>query len=197
MGRSAAGVRGIRLGKGDKVVGAVNLRRKGTSILVATQKGFGKRSEEDEYRISHRGGKGIFTVKASEKTGKMVAIKEVVDTDDIVIVTSDGMVIRQHAADIRVAGRNTQGVHLIRLNTGDSIAAVAAVVAEEEEEKQLAEKEKYGSNNKPSAQDKSSIDDKNEIGQENMFTQKPDKTEKNKPIPKKKTVIKKSGKKKK
>jgi DNA gyrase subunit A len=197
MGRSAAGVRGIRLGKGDKVVGAVNLRRKGTSILVATQKGFGKRSEEDEYRISHRGGKGIFTVKASEKTGKMVAIKEVVDTDDIVIVTSDGMVIRQHAADIRVAGRNTQGVHLIRLNTGDSIAAVAAVVAEEEEEKQLAEKEKNGANNKPPAPDTSSIGDKEEIGQENMFSQKPDKTEKKKPILPKKTAKRKSGKKKK
>jgi DNA gyrase subunit A len=149
MGRSAAGVRGIRLGKGDKVVGAVNLRRKGTSILVATQKGFGKRSEEDEYRISHRGGKGIFTVKASEKTGKMVAIKEVVNTDDVVIVTSDGMIIRQHASDIRVAGRNTQGVHLIRLKEGDSIADVAAVVAEDEEEIRLVEEEKKSSRTKP------------------------------------------------
>jgi DNA gyrase subunit A len=197
MGRSAAGVRGIRLGKGDKVVGAVNLRRKGTTILVATQKGFGKRSEEDEYRISHRGGKGIFTVKASEKTGKMVAIKEVVDTDDIVIVTSDGMVIRQHAADIRVAGRNTQGVHLIRLNEGDSIAAVAAVVAEGEEEKQLAEKEKNGANNKSSATDKPSIDGKDYLKQENIFTPEPDKVEKKKTVLPKKTVKKLSGKKKK
>jgi DNA gyrase subunit A len=141
MGRSAAGVRGIRLRKGDRVIGAVNLQRKGTTILVATHKGFGKRSETSEYRISHRGGKGIFTVKTSEKTGKMVAIKEVVNTDDIVIVTSDGMIIRQHASDIRVAGRNTQGVRLIRLKEGDTIADVAAVVAEEEEDKQLAEKE--------------------------------------------------------
>jgi len=197
MGRSAAGVRGIRLGKGDKVVGAVNLRRKGTTILVATQKGFGKRSEEDEYRISHRGGKGIFTVKASEKTGKMVAIKEVVDTDDIVIVTSDGMVIRQHAADIRVAGRNTQGVHLIRLNEGDTIAAVAAVVAEEEEEKQLAEKEKNGANNKSSVPDKPSINGKEESKQEKLFTPKPDKSEKKKQIQQKKTMKKLSGKRKK
>jgi DNA gyrase subunit A len=148
MGRAAAGVRGIRLGKGDKVVGAVNLQRKSTTILVATQKGYGKRSETDEYRISHRGGKGIFTVKTSEKTGKMVAIKEVVDTDDVVIVTSDGMIIRQHASDIRVAGRNTQGVHLIRLKDGDSIADVAAVVAEEEEDKQLSEQENKKSNGK-------------------------------------------------
>jgi len=134
MGRAAAGVRGIRLGKSDKVIGAVNLRRKGTTILVATDKGFGKRSDEDEYRISHRGGKGIITVKISDKTGKMVAIKEVVDTDDLVVVTTNGMIIRQHAADVRVAGRNTQGVRLIRLNDGDSIADVAAVVSEEDEE---------------------------------------------------------------
>lgn len=150
MGRTATGVRGIRLGKGDKVVGAVNLQRKGTTILVASQKGYGKRSEEGEYRTSHRGGKGIFTVKTSDKTGKMVALKEVVDTDDIVIVTSEGMIIRQHAANIRVAGRNTQGVRLIRLNEGDSIADVAVVVAEEEEEKQLAEKEKNSANGKAS-----------------------------------------------
>jgi DNA gyrase subunit A len=197
MGRSAAGVRGIRLGKGDKVVGAVNLRRKGTTILVATQKGFGKRSEEDEYRISHRGGKGIFTVKASEKTGKMVAIKEVVDTDDIVIVTSDGMVIRQHAADIRVAGRNTQGVHLIRLNEGDSIADVAAVVAEEEEEKQLAEKDKNGVTNKSTTSNKPSNDNKNELKQENLLTPKSDKNEKKKQTPSKKTAKRLNGKKKK
>jgi DNA gyrase subunit A len=139
MGRTAAGVRGIRLGKGDKVIGAVNLRRKGTTILVATGNGFGKRSEENEYRISHRGGKGIITVKISEKTGKMVAIKEVVNTDDIVVVTTSGMIIRQHASDIRIAGRNTQGVRLIRLKEGDAVADVAAVVAEEEEEKQIIE----------------------------------------------------------
>lgn len=142
MGRSAAGVRGINLGKDDKVVGMVNLRRKGTSILIATENGYGKRSEEGEYRVSHRGGKGIITVKTSEKTGKMVSIKEVVDTDDVVVVTSDGMVIRQHATDIRLAGRNTQGVRLIKLDSGDVVADVAIVMAEEEEEKQLAEKEK-------------------------------------------------------
>ena len=187
MGRSAAGVRGIRLGKGDKVIGAVNLRRKGTTILVATQKGFGKRSEEDEYRISHRGGKGIFTVKASDKTGKMVAIKEVVDTDDVVIVTSDGMVIRQHAADIRVAGRNTQGVHLIRLKEGDSIADVAAVVAEEEEEKQLAEKEKNGTNNKSTGEIQLSLEKNDELKEEKSVPQKPVKGEKDKPNSSKKT----------
>lgn len=180
MGRTAAGVRGIRLGKNDKVIGAVNLRRKGTTILVATEKGFGKRSEEEEYRISHRGGKGIITVKISDKTGKMVAIKEVVDTDDVVVVTTSGMIIRQHAADIRVAGRNTQGVHLIRLKEGDSIADVAAVVAEEEEEKQLIEQE-----NKPPAEKKENFehspiqpnDGKSDVKQNSSRTQKSRKKE--------------------
>jgi DNA gyrase subunit A len=144
MGRSAAGVRGIRLGKKDKVVGVVNLRRKGTAILIATEGGYGKRSKEGEYRVTRRGGKGIITVKTSEKTGMMVAIKEAVETDDVVVVTSNGMIIRQHASDIRVAGRNTQGVRLIRLDQGDAVADIAIVIAEEEEEKRLAEKELVG-----------------------------------------------------
>ncbi len=133
MGRTASGVRGIRLGKKDTVIGAVVLRRAGTTILVATEKGFGKRSETEEYRISHRGGKGIFTVKTTDKTGHMVAIKEVMENDDVVIVTSRGVVIRQHAADIRLAGRNTQGVRLIKLDAGDSVSDVASVPAEDEE----------------------------------------------------------------
>jgi DNA gyrase subunit A len=148
MGRTATGVRGINLHKKDKVVGVVNLRRKGTTILVATDRGYGKRSEEGEYRISHRGGKGIITVKTSDKTGKMVGIKEAVETDDVVVVTANGMIIRQHASDIRVAGRNTQGVRLIRLEEGDEVADVAIVMAEEEEEKQLAVKEKVGQRGK-------------------------------------------------
>jgi DNA gyrase subunit A len=132
MGRAASGVRAIRLGKHDKVVGAVALRRSGTSILVATHEGYGKRSETEEYRVSHRGGKGIITVKTSEKTGKMVAIREVLETDDIVVITTSGIVIRQHANEVRMAGRNTQGVRLIRLEAEDSISDVAAVAAEEE-----------------------------------------------------------------
>ncbi|MEX2115339.1 MAG: DNA gyrase subunit A [Bacteroidota bacterium] len=148
MGRSAAGVRGIRLKKGDRVVGAVTLHRNDTTILVATEKGYGKRSEAEEYRISHRGGKGIFTVKTSDKTGKMVAIKEVTDTDDIVVITMKGVVIRQHASDIRIAGRNTQGVRLIRLDDGDTVADVAAVVAEEAEDKKLEEADKASNKGK-------------------------------------------------
>jgi DNA gyrase subunit A len=148
MGRTAAGVRGIRLGKNDKVVGVVTLRKRGTTILVATERGYGKRSEDSEYRVSHRGGKGIKTVKISEKTGKMVVIKEVVNTDDIVVVTAGGMVIRQHANDIRIAGRNTQGVRLIRLGENDYIADVVAVVNEDEEENQIASQESKAPNGK-------------------------------------------------
>jgi DNA gyrase subunit A len=133
MGRTASGVRAIKLGKGDRVIGSVVLRRKGTSILVATASGYGKRSETEEYRVSHRGGKGIITVRTSEKTGQMVAIREVVDSDDIVVITTSGIVIRQHAKEVRVAGRNTQGVRLIRLGSGDSISDVTAVVSEDED----------------------------------------------------------------
>lgn len=133
MGRTAGGVRAIKLEKGDKVIGAVVLRRTGTTILVATENGFGKRSETDEYRVQSRGGKGIITMKTNEKTGRMVAIKEVVDSDDVVVVTANGIILRQHASDIRVAGRNTQGVRLIRLTEGDRVSDVAAVPAEEQE----------------------------------------------------------------
>jgi DNA gyrase subunit A len=133
MGRTAGGVRAIKLGKKDRVIGAVALRRSGTTILVATEKGFGKRSETDEYRVSHRGGKGIFTVKTTEKTGRMVAMREVLESDDIVVVTSGGIVIRQHASEVRLAGRNTQGVRLIKLGEGDTVSDVASVMAEDQE----------------------------------------------------------------
>jgi DNA gyrase subunit A len=133
MGRTASGVRAVKLGKGDKVVGAVAVKRRSTSILVAAEKGFGKRSELDEYRISHRGGKGVYTIKITDKTGNMVAVKEVLDNDDIVVVTSQGIIIRQPAKSVRIAGRNTQGVRLIRLEEKDKIAAVAVVPSEEDE----------------------------------------------------------------
>lgn len=131
MGRNATGVIAIRLEKGDSVVGMVVLKRK-ASILVVTNQGFGKRTEVDEYRLTRRGGKGIITLKTSEKNGKMVALKELDDNDDIVIITTKGVVIKQHAKDLRLMGRNTQGVKLIKLNEGDAIAAVAVVVPEED-----------------------------------------------------------------
>jgi DNA gyrase subunit A len=133
MGRTATGVRGVRLGKGDKVVGLLVIKRNDT-ILVVTEKGYGKRSDITDYRITHRGGKGVITVKTSDKAGKMLAMMEVVDGDELVIISTQGMVIRQSVKDIRVMGRNTQGVRVIRLNEGDTIADIAKVLPEEEGE---------------------------------------------------------------
>jgi len=132
MGRTATGVRGVRLTKGDYVVGLIVIKRNDT-ILVVTEKGYGKRSDINDYRITRRGGKGVITVKTSEKVGKMMAMMEVVDGDELVIISSHGMVIRQSVKDIRVMGRNTQGVRVIRLNEGDQIADIAKVVPEDEE----------------------------------------------------------------
>jgi DNA gyrase subunit A len=134
MGRSASGVRAITLGKGDKVIGAVAISRRKTSILVVAEHGFGKRSELDEYRVSHRGIKGVLTLRVTDKTGKLVGIKEVLENDDIVVVTSKGVVIRQPAKEIRMAGRITQGVRLIRLEAGDQVGDLAVVPSEEEKE---------------------------------------------------------------
>lgn len=130
MGRTATGVRGVKLGKNDVVIGMIVVRNAST-LMVVTEKGFGKRSEIEEYRLTKRGGKGVITVKTSDKNGKLIAMKEVNDGDELVIITTGGMVIRQSVADIRVMGRNTQGVRLIRLNEGDDIADIARVVPEE------------------------------------------------------------------
>ena len=132
MGRTATGVRGVRLGKGDKVVGLLVIKRQGMSVLVVTEKGFGKRSEVNDYRLAHRGGKGVITVKTNDKIGKMIAMMEANDNDELVIISTKGMVIRQSMKDIRIMGRATQGVRVIRLKDGDSIADIAKVVPEEE-----------------------------------------------------------------
>jgi len=131
MGRTATGVRGIRLGAGDIVIGFIVIRS-ATTLLVVTDKGFGKRSEIDDYRITRRGGKGVITVRTGEKNGSLIAIKEINDKDELVIITNSGMVIRQGVRKIRVMGRATQGVKLINLKDGDSIADVAKVVSDDE-----------------------------------------------------------------
>ena len=166
MGRGAGGVRAIRLGKKDRVVGAVALRRSGTTILVATEKGFGKRSATEEYRVSHRGGKGIITVKTTEKTGKMVSIREVLESDDIVVVTSGGIVIRQHASEIRLAGRNTQGVRLIKLGEKDTVSDVAAVMAGDQDlvnEEGAGEKPEKAGKPAPAANDAKGSRERNAV----------------------------------
>lgn len=132
IGRTATGVRGVRLGKDDIVVGLVVMKRQAT-ILVVTEKGYGKRSDINDYRTTHRGGKGVITVKTTQKVGKLISMMEVVDGDELVIITTRGMVIKQGIKNIRVMGRNTQGVRVIRLNEGDSIADIAKVIKDEEE----------------------------------------------------------------
>jgi len=135
MGRNAAGVRAVSLaGPDDKVVGMVCVQSENTELLVVSENGFGKRSLLDEYRITNRGGKGVKTLNVTEKTGKLVAIKGVIDTDDLMIINRSGITIRLRVADIRVIGRATQGVRLIKLNEGDRISSVAQVDMENEEE---------------------------------------------------------------
>ncbi len=132
MGRTATGVRGIKLSPDDEVIGFIVIRSADT-LLVVTDKGYGKRSRISDYRLTHRGGKGILTVKTGEKNGKLIAMKEVNDNDELVIISNTGMVIRQSVKEIRVMGRNTQGVRVIRLKEGETIADIAKVVKDDTE----------------------------------------------------------------
>jgi DNA gyrase subunit A len=185
MGRTAAGVRAISLGKGDRAIGTVALRRAGTTILIATELGYGKRSETDEYRVSHRGGKGIITVKTTDKTGKMVAIKEVVEKEDVVVVTSGGIVIRQHASEIRVAGRNTQGVRLIKLDRGDTISDVAVVAPEDEEPTNGNSNRSGPPDTERSGKDSGNAEQEQLFDNENITPAKTEESDKQKPETKK------------
>lgn len=133
MGRTATGVRGVRLSKDDIVVGMLVIKHQGASILVVTEHGYGKRSDIKDYRITRRGGKGVITVKTTPRVGKMIALMGVVDKDELVIITTKGMVIRQAVKNLRVIGRNTQGVKVINLKERDSIADIAKVVTEDED----------------------------------------------------------------
>ena len=129
MGRTATGVRGIRLeGDGNKAIGMVCVpQHDEATLLVVSEKGYGKRSSVGEYRITKRGGKGVKAMNVTEKTGKLVAIKGVVDTDDLMIINKSGITIRLEVSTLRVMGRATQGVKLIRLNDGDEISSVAKI----------------------------------------------------------------------
>ena len=139
MGRTAAGVRGIRIDDDDEVVGMIcvngsNEAESQEHILVVSEHGYGKRSLLEEYRKTNRGGKGVKTINITEKTGSLIAIKSVTDEDDLMIINKSGITIRVSVSDIRVAGRATQGVKVISLRDGDSIAAVCSVERREEDE---------------------------------------------------------------
>jgi DNA gyrase subunit A len=138
MGRDTTGVKGIELESGDQVIGMVVVRREAT-LLVVSEHGLGKRSEIADYRVQHRGGKGIITLRRTDKTGDMVALKEVIPGDELMVITRHGVIIRLPVDDIRVIGRNTQGVKIINLDEGDSVIDVARVVREEEGEGEEAE----------------------------------------------------------
>ncbi|HET9708316.1 MAG TPA: DNA gyrase C-terminal beta-propeller domain-containing protein, partial [Gemmatimonadales bacterium] len=133
MGRTATGVWGISLDKRDKVIDLVIVRRSST-LLVVTEKGMGKRSELDEYRVQHRGGRGIITLKRNEKTGDIIALKEVLPDDELMMITKKGIVIRVPVEGIRISGRNTQGVKVMNLTAGDLVVDVARIVKEEDDE---------------------------------------------------------------
>ncbi|GAB3277980.1 DNA gyrase subunit A [Larkinella harenae] len=134
MGRTAAGVRGIDLEPGVKAVGMVCIGREDAQLLVVSQKGFGKRSPLEEYRVTNRGAKGVGTLKVTDKVGNLVGILEVTDSDDLMIITKSGTAIRMHVEEVRVIGRNTQGVRLINLRDGDEISSVTRIAREEDEE---------------------------------------------------------------
>ena len=139
MGRTASGVRGIRLAseKNDIVIGMITVENKEKDILVVSEKGYGKRSDIDGYRITNRGGKGVKTINVTEKTGTLIALKDVTDNHDLMIITQFGNILRSPVSALRVMGRATQGVRLINLKESDIIASVACVLVNDEEEGEI------------------------------------------------------------
>jgi DNA gyrase subunit A len=147
MGRGAYGVKGVTLGKEDFVIGMVVVKRD-TTLLSVTENGFGKRSSISDYRVTNRGGKGVINIKATERNGKVVSIKEVIDEDELMVITQKGIIIRQPIKQIKVIGRNTQGVKLINLDEGDKVVDVARVVKSEENNNNKGEECAEAENNK-------------------------------------------------
>lgn len=140
MGRTASGVRGIRLaGADDEVIGLVTVSDLESEILVVSENGYGKRSSLDAYRETNRGGKGVKAMNITDKTGALISINSVTDNDDLMIINKSGLTIRLRVSDLRVMGRNTQGVRLINIKGSDSIAAVAKVMRDEDAEDEIDE----------------------------------------------------------
>jgi DNA gyrase subunit A len=140
MGRTATGVRGITLeNEEDEVVGMISIDNPETTVLVVSEKGYGKRTDIDDYRVTNRGGKGVKTLNVTDKTGKLVAIKGVTDKEDLMIINKSGIIIRIAISELRTMGRATQGVRLITLKGDDEIASVAKIEHDEEEEKEIDE----------------------------------------------------------
>jgi DNA gyrase subunit A len=152
MGRTAAGVRGITLGGAtDEVIGMIGINDPATTVLVVSEKGYGKRSDIDDYRVTNRGGKGVKTINITDKTGNLIGIKAVNETDQLMIINKSGLTIRMEVVDLRVMGRATQGVRLIKLNEDDEIASLAKIAEVKEDELAIGEDIDTSSNesNKP------------------------------------------------
>ncbi len=145
MGRDTTGVKGVELGQGDRVVGMVVIKREAT-LLCVTDKGLGKCTHIDEYRVQRRGGKGILTVNRTEKTGDVVALMEVLPEDEIMLITRGGMIIRSPVSQVRVAGRNTQGVRILDLDSDEDRVVAVARLADS------GEREEAGPEEKPAGQ---------------------------------------------
>ena len=127
MGRVTRGVIGIRLGKGDKVVSMAVVGEEG-NLLTITENGFGKRSPIVEYRKTHRGSKGVRTIITNERNGKVIYVREACDEDEIILTSQEGMMVRIPVKDIRIQGRNTMGVRIMRLNENDKVVSVAKII---------------------------------------------------------------------
>lgn len=140
VGRSSIGVRGVDLSDGDEVIGMIVVNDiQNETVLVVSEKGYGKRTAVEDYRITNRGGKGVITLNITDKTGNLIAIQSVTDEDGLMIINKSGVAIRMGMDDLRVMGRNTQGVRMINLKNNDEIAAVAKVMMDKEVEEETEE----------------------------------------------------------
>ena len=139
MGRNTRGVRGIALSAAETVVGMVVFTDNSRDVLAISARGYGKRTTIDDYRVQSRGGKGIITMKSTAKTGDLISINGVLPTDDLMIVTTSGIMIRMNVGDISIMGRNTQGVRVINLKDGDAIADVTRLVVDEDDDAATAD----------------------------------------------------------
>ncbi|MES2652289.1 MAG: DNA gyrase subunit A [Bacteroidota bacterium] len=165
MGRTATGVRGVTLAHDkDEVVGMIAIDDPSATVLVVSEKGYGKRTDIDDYRVTNRGGKGVKTINVTDKTGALVAIKNVTDADDLMIINKSGIVIRIVVSELRVMGRATQGVRLITLKGNDEIASVAKIEHEDEEleEEEIVENAAEGASSEPKEDNNPDTEEKTE-----------------------------------
>lgn len=158
MGRTAYGVRGVNLSEDDLVVGMIAIKRTCT-VLSVTENGFGKRTDVDQYRMTRRGAKGVINIKTTDRNGKVVAVMEVLDSDELMLVTEQGVINRQSVGSISVIGRNTQGVRLVRLDQGDRVVDVARVVSESSDSAAMSDAPEDGSADHEAAGGRGALDE--------------------------------------